>query len=127
MKNKYLFIGAGVLIAGYLLYNKGQKDKLNIRVENLTKLVNDSAKNTIEVQANNNVQPQQNDYKIIYDTENCNNLTQKCLIIGATVGAFKFDKKGDKYYKQQVYPTTSIPMEITEKQWVEECIIKLPI
>ena len=37
MKNKNLLIGAGVIIVGYLLYKKSQKDELNKRVENLTK------------------------------------------------------------------------------------------
>ena len=37
MKNTNLLIGAGVVIVGYLLWKKSQKDELNKRVENLTK------------------------------------------------------------------------------------------
>ena len=37
MKNKNLLIGAGVVVVGYLLWKKSQKDELNKRVENLTK------------------------------------------------------------------------------------------
>ena len=33
--NKYLIIGAGVLLVGYLLYKKSQKDEFKKRLENM--------------------------------------------------------------------------------------------
>jgi|688.fasta_scaffold24628_8 hypothetical protein len=42
--NKYLIIGAGVVIAGYLLWKKSQNDELNKRVQNMSKLLNDKMK-----------------------------------------------------------------------------------
>jgi hypothetical protein len=38
MKNKNLLIGAGVVVVGYLLWKKSQKDELNKRIVNLTQL-----------------------------------------------------------------------------------------
>jgi hypothetical protein len=37
MENKKLLIGAGVVVVGYFLYKKSQKDELNKRVQNMTK------------------------------------------------------------------------------------------
>jgi len=49
MKNRNLLIGAGVVVVGYLLYKKSQKDELNKRVQNLTKFADDSTKLTSEM------------------------------------------------------------------------------
>jgi hypothetical protein len=53
MKNKNLLIGAGVIIVGYLLYKKSQNDERNKRVQNMSKLVNESSYYTSEFEKNN--------------------------------------------------------------------------
>jgi hypothetical protein len=115
MKNKNLLIGAGVVVVGYLLWKKSQTNSVN--------------KSAIVVPQNALVRPlvtPNGDYKIIYDSANFNPITHKSPIIGATIGGVKFEKKDGKYYKQQVYPMATIPMEITEKQWIDDCISKIP-
>lgn len=48
MENKKLLIGAGVVIAGYLLWKKIQKDTLKKREENLSQLSQQDTKTTSE-------------------------------------------------------------------------------
>jgi hypothetical protein len=48
MENKNILIGAGVVIAGYLLWKKSQKDTLKKREENLSQLSQQDTKTTSE-------------------------------------------------------------------------------
>jgi hypothetical protein len=58
----------------------------------------------------------------------CNKITNKCPIIRVVLNGVTYYTNNGKYYRQSAGgPTiTVIPIEITEKQYIEEAISKIP-
>jgi hypothetical protein len=55
----------------------------------------------------------------------CNKVTLKCPIIGVSLNGTNWSAQNGKYYRSSAGIGVR-PMEITEKQWIEEAISKVP-
>jgi len=113
VNNKKILIGAGVLVIGYLAYKK---------MKNKPSSTTSVGVSPILVSATN----------LKYSSTK-NPITQKSDVIGGNVGDILYQKRDSKYYKMDNTGIEKMPedyiaptVEITEKQWMDEFMSKVP-
>lgn len=125
--NKKILIGAGVLVIGYLAYKsmKNKPDSITSVAVSTTDL------NPITKQAGvTGGFVGATDLKY---SSTINPITKKADVIGGNVGAVLYQKRDSKYYKMDNTGIEKMPedyiaptVEITEKQWMDEFMSKVP-
>jgi len=100
----------------FRIYEKNERNKRMINEGLLPKL------NVNTIQKDNALVPKD----IIYDTANYNSITHKSPILGGTIGNIKYHSKNGKFYKQQIYPNATIPIELKPDEWMDEFVSNLP-
>jgi len=127
MKNKNLLIGIGVAVAVYYFYSKSQNKKIQT-IENTDMKLNEP-NSLIEEKKDLG-----NGLSVVYDIANCNKTTKKCPIMrvvkqdGDTFTSWY--SENNKYFKRVESPLApkggKNVTEITEQQYIDEAISKVP-